>query len=280
MWDYTEKVRDHYLNPRNVGEIENPDGIGEIGNITCGDALRLTFKLDSNNRIEDIRFKTFGCGSAIASASALTELCKGKTLEEAAKITNKDIADVLGGLPKEKMHCSVMGQEALEAAISFYKTGGKTAVHHEKEGKIVCTCFNVTDIEIERAIKENNLKTVEDVTNFTKAGGGCGGCKEQIQEILDTVNGTHVTEEPKQQGTMTTLQKIDKIRDVIQKEIRPILVADGGDCELMDVSGNDVFIRFIGHCKGCAFSNLTLVSVVEKKLKELVSQQLNVKLYE
>jgi NifU-like protein len=281
MWDYTDKVRDHFLNPRNVGEIENPDGMGEIGNITCGDALRLTFKLDSDKRIADIRFKTFGCGSAIASASALTELSKGKTLEEAAKITNKDIADMLGGLPKEKMHCSVMGQEALEAAIAYYKAGGKAVPHQEKEGKVVCTCFNVTDKEIERAIKENNLKTVDDVTNFTKAGGGCGGCKEQIQEILDAVNGASAeSEQPKQQGPMTTLQKIDKIRTVIQKDIRPLLVADGGDCELMDVSGNDVYIRFIGHCKGCAFSNLTLINVVEKKLKELVSQQLNVKLYE
>jgi NifU-like protein len=277
MWDYTDKVRDHFLNPRNVGEIENPDGLGEVGNITCGDALRLTFKLGKNDKIEDIKFKTFGCGSAIASASILTELCKGKTIEEAAKITNKDIADALEGLPKEKMHCSVMGQEALEAAISFYKSGGKNAVAHEKEGAIVCTCFNVTDVEIEKAIRENNLKTVEEVTNFTKAGGGCGGCKEQLQEILDKINGSSSSKEPVISVPMTMLQKIDKIRDVIQKDIRPILVADGGDCELVDISGNDVYIKFIGHCKGCAFSNLTLISVVEKKLKEKVSQQLVVK---
>jgi NifU-like protein len=189
MWDYTDKVRDHFLNPRNVGEIPDPDGMGEVGNITCGDALRLTFKLDENKKIADIKFKTFGCGSAIASASALTELCKGKTLDEASKITNKDIAATLDGLPKEKMHCSVMGQEALEAAIAYYKTGGKKTAAKEKEGVIVCTCFNVTDREIERAIRENSLKTVDDVTNFTKAGGGCGGCREQIQQILDAING-------------------------------------------------------------------------------------------
>jgi NifU-like protein len=170
-----------------------------------------------------------------------------------------------------------MGQEALEAAISFYKSGGKNAVAHEKEGAIVCTCFNVTDVEIEKAIRENNLKTVEEVTNFTKAGGGCGGCKEQLQEILDKINGSSSSKEPVISVPMTMLQKIDKIRDVIQKDIRPILVADGGDCELVDISGNDVYIKFIGHCKGCAFSNLTLISVVEKKLKEKVSQQLVVK---
>jgi NifU-like protein len=277
MWDYTDKVRDHFLNPRNVGEIADPDGMGEVGNITCGDALRLTFKLDDQKKIADIKFKTFGCGSAIASASALTELCKGKTLEEASKITNKDIAATLDGLPKEKMHCSVMGQEALEAAISYYKTGGiKTATTH-KEGSVVCTCFNVTDKEIERAIKENNLKTVDDVTNFTKAGGGCGGCREQLQQMLDTINGATDSAQPAATTPLTMLQKIDKIREVIQKDIKPILVADGGDCELVDIVGNDVFIRFIGQCKGCAFSNLTLISVVENKLKEKVSQQLVVK---
>ena len=154
MWDYTEKVRDHYLHPRNVGEIEQPDGFGEIGNITCGDALRLTFKLDTEGKVADIKFKTFGCGSAIASASVLTEMCKGKTIEDIKKISNNDIALELGGLPREKMHCSVMGQEALEAAVTFYETGGKTAEPQVKHGKVVCTCFNVTEAEIEQAVRE------------------------------------------------------------------------------------------------------------------------------
>lgn len=152
MWDYTEKVRDHYLHPRNVGELRNPDGFGEVGNLMCGDALRLTFKLDEKGKIADIRFKTFGCGSAIASASALTEMCKGKTIEEVRMISNKDIAKALGGLPKEKMHCSVMGQEALDAAIRFYESGGKVKSPANKEGKILCTCFSVTDKEIENAV--------------------------------------------------------------------------------------------------------------------------------
>jgi NifU-like protein len=278
MWDYSDKVRDHFLNPRNVGEIENPDGFGEVGNITCGDALRLTFKLDAGKqRIEDVKFKTFGCGSAIASASMLTELCKGKTVEEAAKITNKDIADALSGLPMEKMHCSVMGQEALEAAIKFYREGGRREAVEMKEGTIVCTCFNVTDREIERAIKENGLTTVEEVTNFTKAGGGCGGCKEQIQEILDAMVGGPAVKKAESAEPLTMVQKIDRIREVLQKEIKPVLLADGGDCEFVDISGNEVFIRFMGHCKDCTFSNLTMISVVEKKLKEKVSQQLTVK---
>jgi NifU-like protein len=279
MWEYTDKVRDHFLNPRNSGEIENPDGIGEVGNITCGDALRLTFKLDEQGKIKDAKFKTFGCGSAIASASALTELIKGKTLDEAARITNADIAQSLDGLPREKMHCSVMGQEALEAAIAFYKSGGKSSAPPVKEGTVVCTCFSVTDKEIERAIIDNKLKTVEDVTNFTKAGGGCGGCHEQIREMLDRINGASasVPSGTAPAARLTTLQKIDRIRDVIQTDIRPILAKDGGDCELVDVDGNDVTIRFKGHCNGCAFSNMTLLSVVEKKLREKVSDSLVVK---
>ncbi len=277
MWEYTDKVRDHFLNPRNAGEIENPDGLGEVGNITCGDALRLTFKLDAEGKIKEAKFKTFGCGSAIASASALTELIKGKTLDEAAKISNSDIAQYLDGLPREKMHCSVMGQEALEAAIEYYKSGGKKTAPPAKEGKVVCTCFNVTDREIERAIRENKLKTIEDVTNFTKAGGGCGGCHEQLQEMLDKINGTSAVK-TQPAARLTTLQKIDRIREVIRTDIRPILAGDGGDCELVDVDGSEVTIRFKGHCNGCAFSNNTLVSVVEKKLREKVAENLKVKM--
>jgi NifU-like protein len=280
MWEYTDKVRDHYLHPRNVGEIEHPDGLGEIGNMTCGDALRLSFKLDENKRIQDIRFKTFGCGSAIASASILTELCKGKTLDEVKKISNKDIADALGGLPREKMHCSVMGQEALEAAINYYETGGEKTRPKEKEGTIVCKCFGITDLEIEKAVKENNLTTIDDVTNFTKAGGACGGCHDEIRKIIDRVRNVQKASIAQQQrpSKLTTLQKIDLIRQVLTDDVRPLLQKDGGDCELADVDGNDVYIRFVGHCQGCAFSNLTLVSVVEKTLKEKVSDQLSVKL--
>jgi NifU-like protein len=180
MWDYTDKVRDHFLNPRNVGEIADADGIGEVGSLACGDALKLFFKLGPDKRIADAKFKTFGCASAIASSSALTEMIKGLTLDEAAKISNEDLAEYLGGLPKEKMHCSVMGREALEAAIANYR-GLPIPM---AQGEVVCECFGVTDLEIRRAIKESKLKTVEEITNFTKAGGGCGRCHDRLEEIL------------------------------------------------------------------------------------------------
>ena len=183
MWEYNDKVKEHFLNPRNVGEMENPTAVGDVGSLSCGDALKLFLKINENGRIVDASFMTFGCASAVASSSALTEMVKGLTLDEAEKLTNDDIADYLGGLPKEKMHCSVMGQDALRRAIQSYK--GIEIL--EKPGNVVCECFGVTDLEIIDTVKENNLKTAEDVTFYVKAGGGCGKCVEKIEEIVESV---------------------------------------------------------------------------------------------
>jgi NifU-like protein len=271
MWEYTDKVRDYFLNPRNVGEIENPDGVAEVGSIACGDALKLTFKVDENKRISDAKFKTFGCASAIASASALTEMVKGMTIEEAQKITNQDIADYLGGLPPEKMHCSVLGQEALEKAIDHYRGSASP----KKEGQIVCECFGVTDKEIERAIKENHLTTIEEVTNYTKAGGGCRNCHEKIQAIIDAIYAEPKPEPPPaERPRLTNIQKIRLIEETIDKEIRPSLKHDGGDIELVDIVGNRVLVATRGACAVCQASQLTLKGFVEIKLRELVSPEL------
>jgi len=269
MWEYTDEVKDHFLNPRNVGEIENPDGVGEIGSLACGDALKLYFKLDENKRISEAKFQTFGCASAIASSSALTEMIKGLTLEEAAKITNEDIAKYLGGLPKEKMHCSVMGRDALELAIADFR-GQKT---QKPEGRIVCECFGVTDLEIERAVRENNLKTIEDVTAYVKAGGGCGNCHDKIQEIIDSVRG-QVHPKPQKPARLTNIQKIKRIEETLEREIRPALKQDGGDIELLDVEGNHVFVKLRGTCATCKASQVTLKHYVESKLRELVTPEI------
>lgn len=272
MWDYTEKVKDHFLNPRNVGDIEKPDGKGEVGSLACGDALTLTFKLDENGRIADAKFKTFGCASAIASSSALTEMIKGLTLEEAEKITNEDIADFLGGLPKEKMHCSVMGREALEAAISSYK-GIPIPM---AQGEVVCECFGVTDLEIMRAIQESNLRSVEEITNFTKAGGGCGNCHDRLEEILRETRKEVKKEEAAKETPkkLTNIQKIKMIEDVLEREIRPALRKDGGDIELIDVDGDFVMVSLRGACVSCKKSQTTLKEYVEKKLREQVLDSL------
>jgi len=276
MWDYTDKVKDHFFNPRNVGEIENPDGVGEVGSLACGDALKLTFKLDKNGKIAYAKFKTFGCASAIATSSVLTEMIKGLTLQEAAKITNKDIADYLGGLPEQKMHCSVMGREALEAAIENHRTGGKKK--HELEGNIVCTCFGVTDKEIERVIRENNLTTVEQVTNYCKAGGGCGGCQGEIEKLIEKIHGDKIKEitppVPRIGGKLKNIQKIQLIQQTINDQIRPALRAHGGDIELIDVEGNKVIVAFRGMCAQCRLTEFTIKDVVEAKLREFVSKDL------
>ena len=271
MWDYTDKVKDHFLNPRNVGEIENSDGVGEVGSLACGDALKLFIKLDENKRIEDAKFQTFGCASAIASSSALTEMIKGMTLDEAKKVTNENIAESLGGLPKEKMHCSVMGRDALEKAISHIKGEEEKQV----EGEIVCECFGVTDREIERAVRENHLTSIQDVTDYVKAGGGCQNCHEKIQAIIDDILGV---ERPVKKETpkLTNIQKIRLIEETLEREITPALKKDGGDIVLVDVDGDRVLVKLRGTCASCAKSELTLKHYVESKLRELVAPELDV----
>lgn len=269
MWDYTDKVKDHFLNPRNVGFIDDFDGIGEVGSLACGDALKLTFKLGSDGRIADAKFQTFGCASAIASSSALTEMVKGMTLEEAAKVTNEDIAAYLGGLPKEKMHCSVMGRDAMEKAIAYYKGEGEKKI----DGEIVCECFGVTDRQIERAVRENGLKTLEEVTDYVKAGGGCGHCHDKIQALIDKALGAP-EKAVKKSEPLTNLQKIKLIDATLEREIKPALNQDGGDIELVDVDRNRVLVKLRGTCASCNQSQITLKHYVETKLKDLVSPDL------
>jgi len=278
MWEYTDKVKEHFLNPRNAGELEDASGIGEVGSLACGDALTLYIKVDDDGIITDAKFKTFGCASAIASSSALTELLIGKHVEEAEKLTNKDIAEYLGGLPREKMHCSVMGQEALEQAIKNMRGEAGTKAEHSHEGELICECFGIFDEEILRAIKENDLQTVEDVTNFTKAGGGCGKCIDDLERLLVEAKGGTVCPTPSAPAFpaegMTNIQRMHLIESVMDTDVRPVLQADGGDIRLIDIDKNSVTVQFVGMCSNCPSSKATLNNLVQGKLREKVDPSL------
>jgi NifU-like protein len=282
MWDYTPTVKDHFLNPRNVGDIPDADAIGEVGSLACGDALKLYLKLDDNkDKIVDAKFQTFGCASAIASSSALTEMVKGKNLDEALAISNQDIAEFLGGLPEEKMHCSVMGQEALEVAIFKYR--GMDIPEHDSEhdhghaypdheGTVVCKCFGITDTFLKKVIETNKLTTAEQVTHFTKAGGACGGCLPKIKELINEVLGQ--AEQPRTRPEkLSNMKKMQLIQEVLEKDIRPLLWADGGDLELIDIDGAKVQVAFRKACAGCASSGNT-ARMVEMKLREFVAEDI------
>lgn len=273
MWEYTEKVKEHFLHPKNIGEIEKPDAVGEVGSIVCGDALKLYLKVDKETgKIIDAKFQTFGCASAIASSSALTELIKGKTFDEALKVTNQDIAEFLGGLPKEKMHCSVMGREALEAAIANYRG---QAPEVKEEGRVVCKCFDVTEEKIRKVAMENHLTTVDEITDYTKAGGGCGECKVEIEAILRDIWSLKKPEKPVVSKKLTNLQKIALMQEIIETEIRPGLQADGGDIELIDIDGNKVIVALRGMCSGCLMADVTIKGI-QDKLREMAGQEITV----
>ncbi len=295
MWDYSETVKEHFYNPKNAGAIAEANATGDVGSISCGDALRLTLKVEPETEIIlDAGFQTFGCGSAIASSSALTEMVKGKTLDEALKISNQDIADYLDGLPPEKMHCSVMGREALQAAVANYR--GEEWVDDHEEGALVCKCFAIDDVLIRETIRENSLSTVEDVTNYTKAGGGCSSCHEGIENILAEeleargelfVAAPVKKAAPKKEALVTlespepapaepaaapsgmsAFQRIKKIEAVIE-QIRPNLQADRGDCELLDVDGKNIYVKLVGACSGCQMAAMTVGGIQQKLIEAL-----------
>lgn len=274
MWDYSEKVKDHFFNPRNAGAVEDANAIGEVGSISCGDALRLTLKVDpATEVIQDAGFQTFGCGSAIASSSALTEIVKGKTLSEALKVSNQDIADFLDGLPAEKMHCSVMGREALAAAVANYR--GEKWSDDDEEGALICKCFAVDATLVERTVRDNKLSSVQDVVNYTKAGGGCACCHEAIEEILGKVlaergqqfrpGPVELTAEVPKLGTLARIKRIERVIEAA----RPKLQADHGDLELVDVDDKTVYVSLKGACAGCQMEAMTLSGVQQRLMEEL-----------
>lgn len=298
MWDYSDTVKEHFFNPRNAGAVAEANAIGEVGSLSCGDALRLTLKVDPQSEtIVDAGFQTFGCGSAIASSSALTEIIKGMTLEQALQVSNQDIADYLDGLPPEKMHCSVMGREALQAAVANYR--GETWSDDHADGVMICKCFAVDEVLIEETIRANHLSSVEEVTHYTKAGGGCAACHEGVEEILARVlaeqgrsiqpsaPGTKALEhkrvavgmplmpaqpeastKPQTASKLGNLARIRRIEQSIES-IRPHLQRDHGDVELIDIDGKNVFVKMVGACSGCQLASVTLEGIQARICEDL-----------
>jgi NifU-like protein len=313
-WDYSEKTKELFMDAvqgkpgTHLGEIENPDGLGEHGSIACGDAMRFTFRVErhptdpTQDVITDARYLTFGCTSAIASSEALCAIIEEDryTPIQALKITNKDIVKYLGGLPAQKIHCSVMGAEALEAAVfnwaqkrgvDLRELGIELPTREEQEGRIVCQCFTVTEPYLRRKIQELELKSVADVTNAIKAGGGCMTCHHApggLQDLLDETWGRPKTafvespQMPEARGPgesatgISPYQFAKCIERVVDEYIRPMLKRDQGDVEIVDIKGALVYVRLDGACSGCANAAITLKMMIEQVLKERVDERVRV----
>ncbi len=312
-WEYSEKTKQLFMDAvhgkpgTHMGEIDDPDGLGEHGSITCGDALRFSFRVDRHpddpllDRIVQARYLTFGCTSAIAASEALCAIIEARNLTpiDALTITNQDIVDYLGGLPEQKIHCSVMGAEALDAAVFDWarKRGvdlralGIDARQEEVEdGRLVCKCFSLTEPYIRRKIKELGLKTIPAITHAIKAGGACMSCHHSpggLQDLLDDTwgrpGGTDAGAEaavsalsPDEHPVRSPYQLGKRIEQAMEAYIRPMLRRDGGDIDLIDIKDEQVFVRLAGACASCTGATATLKLLVEKTLKEQVDERIRV----
>ena len=313
LWDaYSNKVTTLMNNPQHQGEItpEEAEGHGnklivaDFGAESCGDAVRLYWEVDpKTDKIVNSKFKSFGCGTAIASSDVMTELCIGKTVQEAVKITNIDVEKALRddpdtpAVPPQKMHCSVMAYDVIKKAASLYL--GVTEESFEDE-IIVCECARVSLGTIQEVIKLNDLKTVEEITDYTKAGG-CGktsnkpGGKEDREEhFVDILADTRrEMDEEKMKAAadaqlagggnfeeMTLVQQIKAVDAIIDENVRQFLIMDGGNMEIIDIKKNDdyidIYIRYLGACDGCASSATGTLYAIESTLKEKLSKKIRV----
>ena len=314
IWEeYSQKVQELMNNPKNQGELTEEDAkrlggeliVADFGAESCGDAVRLYWIVDpKTDKILDAKFKSFGCGTAIASSDTMVELCKGKTVDEAVKITNIDVEKAMRdtpdvpAVPPQKMHCSVMAYDVIKKAASLYKGVDMESFEDEI---IVCECARVSLRTIKEVIRLNDLKTVEEITDYTKAGAFCkscikpGGHEEREYYLVDILAETRREMEAeklketaeKQAGgeevsfnDMTLVQKIKAIDSVIDENVRQFLIMDGGNMEVLDVKQNgqytDVYIRYLGACSGCASSTTGTLYAIESTLKEKLDPNIRV----
>jgi len=313
-WEYSDKTKQLFMDAvhgkpgTHLGEIENPDGLGEHGSIACGDALRFTFRVrrhpsdPTQDVITEARYLTFGCTSAIAASEALCAIIErgSYTPIKALAITNADIVDFLGGLPEQKIHCSVMGAEALQAAVfnwaqkrgvDLTKLGVDIHPDEQEEGRIVCQCFSLTEPYIRRKIKELGLKSIPQITAAIKAGGACMSCHHKpggLQDILDDIWGTaetrfqelpHLPNAAAGEGAAngpSPYQLGKRIEQVVEEHIRPMLARDGGDLEIIDIKDTTVYARLRGACATCFAAGTTMKVLVEQVLKDQVDERIRV----
>ena len=313
-WEYSEKTKQLFMDAvhgkpgTHLGEIENPDGMGEHGSIACGDAMRFTFRVNrhptdpTQDVITEAKYLTFGCTSAIASSEALCAIIEqGRyTPITALKIRNSDIVEYLQGLPEQKIHCSVMGAEALEAAVfnwaqrrgvDLNSLGIDIHDQETEEGRIVCKCFSLTEPYIKRKIRELNLRTIPEISNAIKAGGGCMSCHHVpggLQDLLDQVWQGKPARRPgpsrcrffrpmrAEISELSPFQFAKKVERVIDEYIRPALRMDGGDVEIVDIKGTLIYCRLKGACSGCMGAGQTLRMMVERNLKDQVDERIRV----
>uniref|UniRef100_Q07HZ2 Nitrogen fixation protein NifU n=1 Tax=Rhodopseudomonas palustris (strain BisA53) TaxID=316055 RepID=Q07HZ2_RHOP5 len=329
MQHATDRFGEHFANPKNVGVLAEANAVGSVGALDYGDAVKLMLRIDpATDRIEQARFQTYGCSSAIAASSAITEMIIGKSIDEALEISAADVAEFLGGLPDERMYCSVMTYEAVQKAIAAYR--------HPEEAAIkvapLCKCFGVSEEMAERTIRINHLTDPHQVTFHTKAGGGCVGCYKQIETVLSRVNAemvasgdlgatqayrpgsvppnglelrpsgaappsiaamranmpSHINIPPRPAPVAPTAMSRSKmpppesrdrgtpeqyaqIEQAVQG-VRPNLQRDGGDCELIDVDGNTIYLKLSGNCLDCQLASVTISGIqaqITEKLKRL-----------
>ena len=312
LWDqYSNVVSDRMNNPRNQGEITEEEAeakngkliVADFGAESCGDAVRLYWLVEKETDIIlSAKFRSFGCGTAIASSDMMVDLCIGKTVDEAVKITNIDVEMALRddpetpAVPGQKMHCSVMAYDVIKEAAALYK--GVDSKTFEEE-TIVCECARVSLATVQEVIRLNDLKTVEEITDYTKAGAFCKSCIREgghekkdyyLVDILRDVRADMDSEKLKESADagltgdfskMTMVQRIKAIDKVIDDSVRQFLIADGGNMEVIDIRDTDqgfidVYIRYLGACSTCSTSTTGTLYAIESTLKDTLSENIRV----
>ena len=313
IWDeYSNQVVNRMNNPKHQGEITEERAaelgakliVADFGAESCGDAVRLYWAVEeSTDKILESKFKSFGCGTAIASSDVMAELCIGKTVDEAVKITNIDVEFALRdnadtpAVPPQKMHCSVMAYDVIKKAAAEYKGVDMDSFEQEQ---IICECARVSLATLKDVIKINKLTTIEQITDYTKAGAFCKSCikpggheakdvylvdvladmlAEREQEKLKTAADASAAGELTF-DKMTLVQRIKAIDSVLDSDIRPMLVMDGGNMEIIDIKENiphyDLYIRYLGSCSGCSSGSTGTLYAIESVLQQKIDENIRV----